>query len=305
MFLTIVGALLLLVAVIAAIVALGVKDARAGAIGTMVVAGLLGIFAIGSQLFYQLDTGEAGVLTTFGKVSGQEVTPGVHGKNPFASVTKFNVRNQQVSFVGTGKTDYTGGSAEGPEITVQDADGVTSNIDISLRYSIDPTKVSDLYRSYNNEQAFVQSYVVQTIRGTVRDVPNGFQTIDLITKRASVNAAIQTALTKAWAGSGVSVDNVSLQDIRPPAAVVSSYAAAQQAQIKVTTEQNNLKAAQVSAQQVVVQAKATAQANNELAKSLTAPVLKQHALDTMAKLAAKGNLVITDGSGSTLLNVTK
>ena len=50
----------------------------------------------------------------------QEITPGLHVKAPWSTVETFNVRNQQVVFAGKqATTDYTGGSALGPDITVR------------------------------------------------------------------------------------------------------------------------------------------------------------------------------------------
>jgi regulator of protease activity HflC (stomatin/prohibitin superfamily) len=214
------------------------------------------------------------------------------------------VRNQQVVFAGKrATTDYTGGSALGPDITVQDADGVASDIDIAVRYSIRPEQVTTIYRQFRDETNFVSQFVTQDIRSTVRNAPNEFTTLELITKRVQVNNAIQTALETRWKGTGVTVDSVSLQQITPPASVTSAYADAQNAQIRVTTEQNNLKAAQVSAQQQVVQAQAKAKANDTLNRSLTANVLKQNYIDTLSKLAASGNVVVVPQGFGGIVNV--
>jgi regulator of protease activity HflC (stomatin/prohibitin superfamily) len=269
--------------------------------------GLLGLGVLFAALssFYAQDTGDASVIVSWtGDILGQEITPGLHLKAPWSTVETFNVRNQQVVFAGKqATTDYTGGSALGPDITVQDADGVASDIDIAVRYSIRPDQVTTIYRQFRDETNFVSQFVTQDIRSTVRDAPNSFTTLELITKRAAVNTAIQTALEQRWKGTGVTVDSVSLQQITPPASVTAAYAAAQNAQIKVTTEQNNLKAAQVSAQQQVVQAEAKAKANDTLNRSLTANVLKQNYIDTLSKLAASGNVVVVPQGFGGIVNV--
>ena len=199
-------------------------------------------------------------------------------------------------------TDYTGGSALGPDITVQDADGVASDIDIAVRYSIRPTSGTTIHRQFRDETSFVSQFITQELRSTVRDAPNQFTTLELITKRIQVNDAIQTALEQRWKNTGVTVDSVSLQQITPPAGVTAAYAAAQNAQIKVRTEQNNLKAAQVSAQQQVVQA-GEAKANDTLNRSLTTNVLKQNYIDTRSKLGAAGNVVVVPEGFGGIVNV--
>ncbi|HEY0373972.1 MAG TPA: SPFH domain-containing protein [Amnibacterium sp.] len=310
--LAIILAVLALIALVAALVlrrrnaepSTGPRTVRiTGAVG----GGLLGLGVLVALLssFYAQDTGDASVIVSWtGDILGQEITPGLHLKAPWSTVETFNVRNQQVVFAGKqATTDYTGGSALGPDITVQDADGVASAIDIAVRYSIRPDQVTTIYRQFRDETNFVSQFVTQDIRSTVRDAPNAFTTLQLITKRAEVNTAIQTALEQRWKGTGVTVDSVSLQQITPPASVTAAYAAAQNAQIKVTTEQNNLKAAQVSAQQQVVQAQAKAKANDTLNRSLTTNVLKQNYIDTLSKLAASGNVVVVPEGFGGIVNV--
>lgn len=314
-------AIVLVVLAIAGLVLAGVLRARgrattseptgsSGRPARLVTLGSAGALALGLifaalSSFYAQDTGDASVIVSWtGDILGQEVAPGLHVKAPWSSVETFNVRNQQVVFAGKrATTDYTGGSALGPDITVQDADGVASDIDIAVRYSIRPDQVTTIYRQFRDETNFVSQFVTQDIRSTVRNAPNQFTTLELITKRVEVNSAIQTALETRWKGTGVTVDSVSLQQITPPASVTQAYADAQNAQIKVTTEQNNLKAAQVSAQQQVVQAQAKAKANETLNRSLTTNVLKQNYIDTLAKLSASGNVVVVPQGFGGIINV--
>jgi regulator of protease activity HflC (stomatin/prohibitin superfamily) len=263
------------------------------------------VVLVGASSAYAQDTCDASVVVSWtGDILGQETASGLHVKAPWSTVKTFSVRNQQVVFAGDrAETDYTGGSALGPDITVHDLDGVTSRIDIAVRYSIRPDQVTTIYRQFRDETSFVSQFVTQDIRSTVRDAPNSFSTLDLITKRATVNTAIQDQLEQRWQGTGVTVDSVSLQQITPPKSVTDAYAAAQNAQIKVSTEKNLLQAAQVSAQQQVVEAEAKAKANDTLNRSLTTNVLKQNSIDTLAKLGAAGNVVVVPEGFGGIVNV--
>lgn len=269
----------------------------------------IGILALGAVFFflgsfYTQDVGTAVVEKDItGNVVGQSNSSGWHWKAPWVNTVEFSIRNQPVTFL-TPQADSAEGDgykADGPQITVQDADGVSSNIDVNVRYSIKPSAVTDIYTQYKDEDTFKSAFIFQDIRAVVRAVPNGFSTIDLLTDRTSVEQGITKALEARWAEAGVLVDSISLQEIRPPKSVVESYADAQKAQINVTKEQSNLDAAQVSAQQKVVIAQAEADANTILNGSLTPNILQQRYLDTLGKLAAEGNLVITDGTNSQVL----
>ncbi|WP_108251223.1 prohibitin family protein [Planctomonas deserti] len=266
------------------------------------------IFLAGSSLYTQ-DAGEAKVLKDItGNIVGQNNSTGLQTKAPWVETVTFNIRNQQVVFAGKNGegSDNSGGATNGPQITVQDRDGVSSNVDIALRYSIRPNAVTDIYREFLNEDNFKKSFIEQDVRSVVRLVPNSFSTIDLLTKRGEVETAVLEALEARWEDDGVVVDSISLQEIRPPESVVASYAAAQEAQINVTKEQANLQAQEVKAQQKVVNAQAEADANALLNASLSPQILQQRYLDTLKELAAAGNLVVTDGSNSgVLLNVER
>lgn len=306
MFLLVLGLLLIVVAVVGVLVGLRTPKYRIAGIAVGVAGVVLGGGAILSQTFYSQDSGEASVLVDVsGVIAGQETTPGFHGKLPWQDVKTFNIRNQTVSFVGKGDTDYTGGSASGPQVTTQDADGVSSDIDVNIVYSIAPSKVTEIYRQYRDEQNFVQQFVVQQVRSQTRNVPNRFSTLDLLTKRTEVSSALQDALEAAWRGTGVQVDQVNLQEIRPPQSIRDSYSSAQRAQVQVAAEQAKLDAAKISAQQQVVQAEAQAKANDTLAKSLTSPVLQSRYIDALKSIGEKGNLVVVPQGSTPFVQVSK
>jgi regulator of protease activity HflC (stomatin/prohibitin superfamily) len=276
----------------------------------LVGAGLLVAAALSFSFasFYTQDPGEANVLKDVtGNIVGQNNDTGLQLKAPWVNTVTFNIRNQQVVFSGpTGQqSDNNGGTANGPQITAQDKDGVSSNIDIALRYSIRPDAVTDIYRKFLSEDNFKKSFIEQDIRSVVRQVPNTFSTLDLLTKRGNVEAAMLKALEARWESEGVTVDSISLQEIRPPDSVVQSYAAAQEAQINVTKEQANLAAEQVKAQQKVVNAQAESDANALLNASLSPQILQQRYLDTLKELAAAGNLVVVPDGFNGLVNVAK
>jgi regulator of protease activity HflC (stomatin/prohibitin superfamily) len=284
-------------------------------IGSLVARGV-GVVLIGLSAvlffftsFFTQDPGEANVLRDWtGNIVGQESTPGFHWKAPWVDTVTFDVRNQRVVFVSEqepGQGDNVGGIPNGPQITVQDAEGVTANIDIAIRYSIKPDSVIDIYKGYFNEDNLRTRLIYNDIRSVVRSVPGEFKTLQLLTDRNAVQEAILEALEDRWEDDGIIVEDVALQEIRYGDSVTSAFAAAQEANINVQTEQAKLDAAKVSAQQKVVQAQAEADANAILAASLTDAILKQRYLDTLKELAAAGNVVVVPDGFSGLVNVGK
>lgn len=269
---------------------------------------LAAIFLAFSSFFRQ-DVGQANVLRDWtGSIVGYETAAGLHPKAPWVDVVTFDVRNQRAVFVSEqepGQGDNIGGAPDGPQITVQDAEGVSANIDVAIRYSLDPDAVVDIYSAYYNEENLRTRLIFNDIRSVVRSVPGRFDTLEMLTDRNSVQEAIFEALEARWADDGIIVEDVALQEIRYGEQVTNAYAAAQEAQINVQTEQAKLEAAKVSAQQKVVQAQAEADANAILAASLTPAILQQRYLDTLKELAAAGNLVVVPEGFNGLVNVAK
>ncbi len=274
----------------------------------------IALFAVGALLlvfssFFRQDVGQANVLRDWtGAIVGYETAPGLHWKAPWVDTVTFDVRNQRAVFVteqSFGEGDNIGGAPDGPQITVQDAEGVTANIDIAIRYSLDPDAVIDIYSAYYNEENLRTRLIFNDIRSVVRSVPGRFETLEMLTDRDSVQQAILEALERRWEDDGIIVEDVALQEIRYGEQVTAAFAAAQEAAIQVQTEQNRLEAAKVSAQQKIVQAQAEAEANAILNASLSDAILQQRYLDTLRELAQAGNLVIVPEGFSGLVNVAR
>lgn len=265
--------------------------------GAGVLFGLIAAACLVGAMAYTQDPGEAVVQrdTITGKIVGQTTTEGLYFKAPWVDTVTFNIRNQKVSFAGSAETGYNdnaGGAADGAQVTVQDKEGVSSNIDITLRYSIKADSVTDIYRQFKDEDNFKSSFITQDIRSVVRSVPTQFTTLELITKRGEIEAQILEALEDRWKSEGVIIDSISLQEIRVPDSVKEAYASAQEAQINVEKERSNLEAEEVKAQQKVANATAEAEANRLLTESLNDNVLKQRYLDTLSELGKDGNVIV-------------
>lgn len=264
---------------------------------------LAGLVLLAFSITYTQGARQAKVLTDWtGNVVGQSTETGLHFKAPWWSTTTFNTSNQTVTYINAadGATDdNNGGERSGPYITVQDGDGVTSNVSLSLRYSIKGDAVTDIYRDFKDEENFRKAFVEQDVRSVVRAVPTQYSTIELITKRAEIESTIFETLEERWADDGVLIDSISLQEIQLPGEVSQSYAAVQ-------TEQNNLEAAEVKAQQQIATAQATADSNNILnAAPLNDTSLQQKYIDALRETGSNGGLIVVPEGSTPLLNVGK
>lgn len=309
MFIGIIIGLVVVLALVA--VAIGVKskggdhpngDLRKGSLGLAGVLAIIALVITGFTSVYTQDPGEANVVRSWtGQIKGQTVTEGLHFKAPWHSRSTFDIRNQQVIFAAAkGEGDK---NANGPQVTIQDKEGVTANVDITVRYSVNPDSVTDIYKKYHSQENFVSKFIENDIRAGVRLFPSKYGTLELLTTaRGQVEAEITDYLEERWAEHGVRVESVSLQEIRYSDEVKARFDSAQAARIEVEKAQADLEAAEVSSQQKVVQAEAEAEANRLLNESLSSDILAQRYLDTLEKVGKDGNLIIVPEGFNGILN---
>lgn len=275
-------------------------------VGTFIVARnrarliAIGPFTVGLLLMlpaclYGQDAGEVVVLRNLGgSIAGYTSDAGFHGKAPWQSTVKYDVRNNVISYVAKGTEDYDGGSARGPQVTINDKNGAQADIDIQVNYSLDPKYAVDLYKDYGKQATFVKNVAALDVRSIPREVSGKFDTIQLLTARGKYTDAIQKALAEKWKGMGLKVEQVSVQEIRYPKAITSKYAEAQAAEIDRQKALNEQEVAKTEAETKKIQAQGQADANRVLNESLSDNVLKQHYIDALGN--AKQLVVVPDGA---------
>lgn len=239
------------------------------------------------------DEGQAKALVSWtGAVEGEILEPGLKGKAPWQNVQNYDIRNQQVIFASSKGEPHEG--ASGPQVTIQDREGVSANIDISVRYSIDPASVVDIYRKYGSQENFVSRFIENDIRAGVRTVPSKYGTLELLNNRAKVEQEITQYLEQRWEKAGVRVETVSLQEIRYPEDVQQRFAEAQNARTEVEKANAELEANRVKAE-----------SNRVLAESLTETNLEQLKYETLREIGKNGNLVIVPEDFNGMVNLPK
>jgi len=290
MFWFILAIILLVVAVIALAALFFVKSkGMAGGVlaGSLVLAVILGFVAA----TYTNDEGQAKVLRSWtGEVQGQVTKAGFGLKAPWQDALTYDIRNQQVKFA-SAEAD---GGANGPQITIQDREGVSANIDITVRYSIKPDAVSEVYKRYGTQENFIAKFIENDIRAGVRTIPAQYGTIELLNSRAQVEQEITEYLEERWTKQGVQVDSVSLQEIRYPEDVQQRFAEAQNARTEVEKANAELEANKVKAE-----------SNRILAESLSNENLEQLKYETLREIGKQGNLVIVPEEFGGIINLQK
>ncbi len=190
-----------------------------------------------------VQAGHRGVVLYVGAVENRVLGEGVHFIIPFAEqVVQLEVRTLKYE-----------ANASAASNDLQEVATV-----IALNYHIDPSKANLIYQQLGSD--YESRIIAPTIQESVKASVAKFNAEELITKRETAKAVISQTISNTLSARGITVENVFITDFK------FSQAFANQVESKVVafqqylTEQNNLKAVQVIANQTVVKAQAQARA---------------------------------------------
>lgn len=288
MFLFIVAIVLALAGLVALATIPSARD-KLKPIGVGVLALLLAAGTFFWSATYKQDEGESNVLRSFsGKVIEVDSTPGLSMKAPWVKAIPFDVRNNQINYEG---------------LTFSDKNGTSGDINLSLTYSLVPEKVDAVYREYKKQDKFESELVAKDVAAVLRSVTPKFSNVEMMTKPTEVSAAMLAGLEARWTDWGVTGVQVTLGKPNYPASITERLENLTAEQTRAEEAKAGTITAKEKANQKLVEAKAEADANKLLEKSLTPRVLEQRRIDMLKNVGEKGNLIITDGKSTPLLNV--
>jgi regulator of protease activity HflC (stomatin/prohibitin superfamily) len=104
-----------------------------------IVAGVMIIVGLAASCVVQIEAGQVGVPSLFGRVSGRILTSGLNLVNPFVVVKKFDIRTQNYTMAG----QYDEGDRQGEDaMRVLTSDGLELTLDVSILYRVLPEQGS-------------------------------------------------------------------------------------------------------------------------------------------------------------------
>lgn len=296
--------LILMVVVVAVIVWAARKDwgekKGTGHLISLVSAavGALAVVLLGASFLFTQDEGEAKALRSFtGELVGSKSEPGIGIKAPWVDTVSFDTRNNVAKFSDAG-SDATGGS-----IPFNDKAGTRGSMDVTVTYAVRPDMVEDIYREYRTQEMFRTRLINQDIAAMVRTIPSRYSTVEVLSKREEVSANILEALEKRWERWGVTGIQVALQDIRYPEQIMQRFENLTAEQTRAEEAKAATATAEQEAKKKLVEAEGEAKANKARSEALTDKVLQQQYIEALKIAAEKGQLIITDGKTTPMINV--
>lgn len=190
-------------------------------------------------------------------------------------------------------SDPTCGSDNDESISFQTADGLVANADVGISYSINPEKVSTVFQTYRRGVAEITDTF---LRNMVRDALvklSSTKSIEYVygTGKAELIDSVEKMVKEQVEPIGIRIDRIYwIGEIRLPDTVIASINAKNAATQMAQQRQNEVAQAQAEAQKKVAEAKgeaesillrarAQADANRELAASITPDLIKNKAIE--------------------------
>jgi prohibitin 2 len=191
-----------------------------------------------------VEAGHRGVVLYVGAVENRVLGEGIHFIIPFAEqVVPLEVRTLK----------YVANAAAASN----DLQEVQTTI--ALNYHISPDKANIIYQQLGDDYA--DRIIAPTIQESVKASVAKFNAEELITKRATAKAVIAETIANTLGARNIIVETVFITDFSFSPEFAKQIESKVVAYQKYLTEQNNLLAVTVIANQTVVQAQATARSN--------------------------------------------
>jgi prohibitin 2 len=213
----------------------------------IIVAGVITFVVIIVVMFESVvvvEAGHRGVVLYVGAVENRVLGEGIHFIIPFAEqVVPLEVRTLK----------YVANAAAASN----DLQEVQTTI--ALNYHISPDKANIIYQQLGDDYA--DRIIAPTIQESVKASVAKFNAEELITKRATAKAVIAETIANTLGARNIIVETVFITDFSFSPEFAKQIESKVVAYQKYLTEQNNLLAVTVIANQTVVQAQATARSN--------------------------------------------
>lgn len=249
---------------------------------------ILGILAVvlllsGSSMFVTLEPGERGVI--FRKFSGgldkdNVFEPGFHIVAPWNKMNIYVVREQ--------KSEET--------MDVLDKNGLSLNIDVSVRFNPDYDKIGFLHEIFGKD--YINQLVIPEVRSSVRQVAGRYTAEEIYsTMRKEVEDAIIQETSLVLKNNNIQMKALLIRSINLPAKIKTAIESKLQQEQEALAYQFRLEKEKSEAERKRIAAEGEATANKIINSSLTNELLKMRGIEATIKLSESQNAkVVVIGS---------
>jgi prohibitin 1 len=220
----------------------------------------------------RVDSGHVGVLTLFGRVTGEVLPEGVHLIYPFKANQELSIRTQEIK----------------ESASVPSSEGLVMNLDTSLIYHLNPEKAAEVYQKIGPN--YMNVLVEPNLRAAIREATASHSANALYTgEREMVAKQIRDQLTDKLGQRGIVVESVLLRDIQLPATLKSSIESKQQAEQEALAMSFRLQKETQEAQRKRIEAAGIRDFQQIVAQGISPQLLEWKGIEATENLAKSSN----------------
>jgi regulator of protease activity HflC (stomatin/prohibitin superfamily) len=248
-------------------------------IGLLLVAIVLGILLLAS--IAKVPTGHVGVLTLFGRVTGDVLPEGIHMVNPLKSNNVMSIQTQSMK----------------ETATVPSNEGLIMTLDASLLFRLDPSRAAEVYQRVG--PMYIERVIEPNLRSVIRSVTSMHTANALYSgEREKVAQQMYSELSAELAKRGIVVESILLRDISLPAALKQSIEAKQQAEQESLAMAFRLQKETQEAQRKRIEAQGIRDFQQIVAQGISPQLLEWKGIEATENLAKSPNSkIVVIGSG--------
>ncbi|HEX2714061.1 MAG TPA: prohibitin family protein [Candidatus Acidoferrales bacterium] len=228
-------------------------------------------------------TGHVGVLTLFGRVTGEVLPEGIHMVNPLKDVNKLSIQTQAMK----------------ESASVPSNEGLIMSLDTSLLFRLDASKAAQVFQTIGRD--YVTRVVEPNLRSAIRSVTSSHSANALYTgAREEVAMKIQDELVRLLSPRGIIVESVLLRDVQLPSMLKTSIEAKQQAEQDALRMNFVLQKEKQEAERKRIEAQGISDFQRIVAQGISAQLLEWKGIEATERLAASPNAkVVLIGNSKT------
>lgn len=240
----------------------------------VVIALVLAVILIWASVAY-VPPGSVGVLTSFGRVTGETLPEGTHFVSPFKINHVLTVRTQT-------QEEHT---------STPSSEGLNLEIDTSLIYHLNRDKAANVFQTIG--MTYGSTIVDPNLRSTIRDTTAGHSANTLYSSsRKQVEDEIMNGLKAALEPRGIVIENVLLRDIQLPHALRASIETKQQAEQESLAMSFRLQKERQEADRKRIEAQGIHDFQQIVAQGISAQLLEWKGIEATENLAKSPNAKI-------------
>jgi regulator of protease activity HflC (stomatin/prohibitin superfamily) len=262
-----------------------------------IAGGLAATFGILSSIFVQIQPGEVGVMTLFGKVQNRILYSGLNVINPLVEVVRFDARTQNYTMSST--RDEASSSAGDDAIRVLSADGLEVIIDLTVLYRIDASKAPEILSNIGID--YRDKVIRPTARTAIRDNAVYYEAVALYSsKRDEFQNRIFAYIEKAFKERGFILEQLLVRNITLPESVKMAIESKINAEQEAQKMQFILAKERQEAERKRVEAQGIADYQRIINENLTEKQLQYESIKAQKEIATSANAkIIIIGKGNT------